>query len=76
MEDKKHKVIFVEPSTLKDFDTEVMPLEKDTWEEVSDKIEQILEAHYLDAGWSGELNIHLQFKELTQMEINNLTVEI
>lgn len=65
-------VVLITPSTITDFDEEVVVLEKETWEEVLDKVEQILEAHFIDYGWSGEINISMKLKKLTKEEIAEL----
>lgn len=59
--EKQNQVVLIEPAVSRDYDTHVLTLEKETWEEVTDYLEEMLEAHFLDHGWHGELNIRLQF---------------
>lgn len=69
------KVVYLQPSTFNDVDTEVIQVENETWAEVLDKLESLLDAHFLDYGWNGKMSISIEFKNMSKKEFADL-VEI
>lgn len=62
------KVILITPATRRDFDEEIIPVETETWSEVLDAVESIIEDHFMDYDWEGQVNITIKFQEMTEKQ--------
>jgi hypothetical protein len=69
--DEKLKVAIVSPSRDSEY-SEFAIRCGETWEELSDYLEGMLDDHYLGCGWSGDLTIKVKFSEMTPAQYEAL----
>jgi len=69
------KVAYITPSLSRDWDIEVVPIEKETWEEVTAQLEAILDNHFMEHGWSGEVTITVKLETITRDRLTELLQE-
>ena len=72
MSEELIQCIEIEPASISHLDTEVVPVYTETWREVLETLEQILEGYYLENGWKGTLDIKIKFRNLRTKELKEL----
>ena len=65
-------VLLLEPSTISDFDVEIVPIHGKDWSEVARKLEDVLDDHFCKHCWSGELTLKLKFEKYTKEQLANV----